>query len=294
MALLLAIDIGTSSAKAVLFDPDAGKILAIAGEEYPLHQPTAERAEQNPADWWLSTLSVVGECLEKSGRRDIAAIGLTGQMHGTVLLDAKQNVLHPAIIWADSRSTASSQWMIDKLGADKYTSIAGTLPAVGFMGSTLVWLEQNQPDLMDRTRHVLLPKDYVRLKLTGEIATDISDASATGLFDITQRTWSKTILNAVLLRESILPTVLESTAIAGRLTPNAADALGLTAGIPVIAGCADQPAQAIASGLIAPGLASVTTGTGGQVCVPIKLEEGQPIPTDPRLHVFNHATRDMY
>ncbi|MBC8171629.1 MAG: xylulokinase, partial [Anaerolineae bacterium] len=216
MALLLAIDIGTSSAKAVLFDSEAGKALAIAGEEYPLSQPAPDRAEQNPADWWLSTVSVVGQCLEQAGRRDISAIGLTGQMHGTTLLDARQQVIRPSIIWADSRSAAAGKQITDLLGVERYTAIAGTLPAAGFMISTLIWLDQNDPDVLDRTRYVLLPKDYVRFKLTGEIATDISDASATGLFDITERTWSKTILNAALLRESIFPTVLESTAIAGR------------------------------------------------------------------------------
>lgn len=294
MALLLAIDIGTSSAKAVLFDSSSGQTLAVASEEYPLSQPAPDRVEQNPADWWLSTVSVVGQCLEQAGRRDVSAIGLTGQMHGVTMLDAKLQVIHPAIIWADSRGVTAGKQITDLLGVERYTSIAGTLPAAGFMISTLMWLEQNNADILDRTRYVLLPKDYVRFKLTGEIATDISDASATGIFDITERTWSKTIINATLLRESIFPTVLESTAIAGRLTVQAAEALGLAPGIPVVAGCADQPAQALASGLTKPGLASVTTGTGGQVCVPLRLEPGQTVPTDPRLHVFNHAIKDMH
>lgn len=294
MALLLGIDIGTSSAKAVLFDSVSNRMLAVAGEEYPLLYPAPDRAEQNPADWWLSTLSVVGQCLEQAGRKDVSAIGLTGQMHGTVLLGNGHQLLHPAIIWADSRSSAQVRRMIDRFGAAEYAALAGTLPAAGFMGPTLVWLLDHEPELLAQTRTVLLPKDYVRLKLTGEVATDISDAAATGLFDIAQQTWSPALLHAFALDSAMFPPVLDSSAIAGRLTPIAAEALGLQPGIPVVAGCADQPAQALASGLTIPGRASVTTGTGGQVFVPLKLAAGQPVPTDPRLHVFNHASRNLY
>jgi xylulokinase len=294
MALLLSIDIGTSSAKAVLFDSDSAKILAIAGEEYPLHQPTPDRTEQNPADWWLSTISVVEKCVREAGRRDINAIGLTGQMHGFVPLGAHGEVLHPAIIWADSRSALETEEMIASIGAETYASIAGTLPAAGFMGPTLMWLMKHQRDLLDRTRTVLLPKDFVRSKLTGELATDKSDAAATGLFDVTGGTWSETIINALKLNPSIFPKVLDSAQIAGKLTSQAAEALGLKAGIPVVAGCADQPAQALANGLISSGIASLTIGTGGQVCVPIHLIAGQRVPADPRLHVFNHAVPENH
>jgi xylulokinase len=289
MALLLAIDIGTSSAKAVLFDPDTAQIIASADEEYPLSQPTPDRAEQNPADWWLATVSVVGQCLLQSERRDVSAVGLAGQMHGFVPLGAHHEVLHPAIIWADSRSAVEARDMVEKIGDKNYAAIAGTLPAAGFMGPTLLWLMRHQRDLFDRTKVALLPKDFVRMKLTGEVATDISDAAATGVFDVSKGTWSETILDALYFKASIFPKVLESAEVAGRLTTQAAEALGLSPGIPVVAGCADQPAQALANGLISQGMASITTGTGGQVCVPLQLERGQPVPTDPRLHVFNHA-----
>lgn len=294
MALLLAIDIGTSSAKAVLFDSDSAQLVAVASEEYPLSQPVPDHAEQNPSDWWLSTVSVVGQCVVQADGREIDAIGLTGQMHGFVPLGSRYEVLHPAIIWADSRSGQEAQQMIDQIGAEKYAAIAGTLPAAGFMGSTLMWLRQHDRHLLDRTSVVLFPKDFVRMKLTGEIATDVSDAAASGLFDVTQAVWSDTILDALNLKRSIFPRVLESAQIAGKLTSQAADALGLKPGIPVIAGCADQPAQALANGLITPGMASVTTGSGGQVCVPLYLTAGQPVPTDPRLHVFNHAVPEKH
>ncbi|MBC8098646.1 MAG: xylulokinase, partial [Armatimonadetes bacterium] len=294
MALLLAIDIGTSSAKALLFESDSAQVLAVATEEYPLLQSAPNHAEQNPSDWWLSTISVVVQCLEAAGRRDVAAIGLTGQMHGVTLLDEHYQVLRPSIIWADSRSGEISRALTERFGAARYAAVAGTLPAAGFMGPSLMWLAQHEPELLQRVRMVLLPKDYVRLKLTGSAATDYSDAAATGIFDVTHGAWSTELLDAINLPLRIFPPVVASTAIAGRLTTLAGEALGLQAGIAVVTGCADQPAQALANGLIAPGMASVTTGTGGQVCVPLRLTPGQPVPTDPRVHVFNHAVPGMH
>lgn len=222
----------------------------------------------------------------------VAAIGLTGQMHGTVLLDSAHQPLCPAVIWPDQRSAAQVTHLIQKIGTDQYPTIAGTLPAVGFMGPTLLWLQQNT-NLLERTHAAIFPKDYIRMLLTGEIATDFSDAAGSGIFDITGKTWSQNIIRAANLPERIFPNLLESTALAGQLTTNAADALGLRAGIPVAAGCADQPAQALANGLIYPGKASITTGTGGQVFIPLQISENRTIPADPRLHIFNHATPDM-
>lgn len=294
MPLLLGLDIGTSSTKAVLFDAESARSAAVAGREYPLHTPVPEAAEQNPNDWWQAVIAVTQQVTAQAGRRDIAAISFSGQMHGTVLLDAGRQPLGPAIIWADQRSAAASADLIARVGADRFTALAGTLPAAGFMGPTLCWLRRHDPARLDRARHVLLPKDYVRLCLTGEIATDVSDAASTALFDIGQRAWSAELIRAAGLSGSLFPPVLASAAPAGALTASAAAALGLAPGIPVIAGCADQPAQAIACGLVAPGAASVTTGTGGQVFAPLAAPAAGPIPTDPRLHVFNHAAPDMW
>lgn len=306
MSLLLGIDIGTSSAKAVLFDPETGQTVAVAGQEYPLHKPAPDRAEQNPEDWWQATIAIVRQATEQAGRTDVAALSFSGQMHGTVLLDRAGVPLHPAIIWADQRSAAACAQLTTTLGSERYAAVAGTLPAVGFQGPTLVWLAQHKPALLAHTHRVILPKDYVRLRMTGEIATEVSDAASTGIFDIARQTWASEILAGVHLPETLFPPVLASTAVAGQLTRQAAEKLGLPAGIPVIAGCADQPAQAIGNGLIAPGLASVTTGSGGQVFAPLQPNRGTEgdltpsipsvpsVPSDPRLHVFNHAVPQMW
>ncbi|MCK6627015.1 MAG: xylulokinase [Anaerolineae bacterium] len=303
MPLLLGIDIGTSSAKAVLFDPETGQTVAAAGQEYPLHKPAPDRAEQNPEDWWQATIAIVRRATEQAGRSDVAAISFSGQMHGTVLLDRAGVPLHPAIIWADQRSAAACAKLTAALGPERYAAVAGTLPAVGFQGATLVWLAEHEPALLAHTHQVILPKDYVRLRLTGEIATEVSDAASTGVFDISRQRWATEILAGVGLPETLFPPVLASTAVAGQLTRQAAAKLGLSAGIPVVAGCADQPAQAIGNGLVAPGLAAVTTGSGGQVFVPLqpaketkgtKENLSPSVPSDPRLHVFNHAVPQMW
>ncbi|MBN8621173.1 MAG: xylulokinase [Anaerolineae bacterium] len=294
MTLLLGIDIGTSSAKAVLFDPVANRIIVTAGQEYPIHHPTPDRAEQNPEDWWQAVVAAVRRVTSGRDVTRIAGIGFSGQMHGVTLLDSAGHPLHPSIIWADQRSAPQVTELTNLLGAESYARIAGTLPAAGFMGPTLLWLKQHDPALLERAHQVILPKDYVRLKMTGEIASDVSDAAATGLFDITQRDWSSAIIRHAGLPEHIFPAIKSSLAVAGYVQAAAAAELGIPAGTMVVTGCADQPAQAVGNGLIRPGLASVTTGSGGQVFIPIARTPGQDLPTDPRLHVFNHAAPDLW
>ncbi|GAB4518188.1 MAG: xylulokinase [Anaerolineae bacterium] len=294
MASILGIDIGTSSVKAIVYDTETHTVLAVANQEYPIYNPQPGYAEQHPDDWWQAVIQVTRRVVAATSQ-PVAAIGLTGQMHGTVLLDAAHKPLHPAIIWADQRSASVIPSMIEAVGAARYASIAGTLPAAGFMGPTLVWLQQHQPHILDEARHVLLPKDEVRLRLTGQLATEVSDAASTGIFDISHQHWSEEIIKTVGIPTHILPHILDSTTIAGELTTSSAAALSLTPGIPVVAGCADQPAQAIANGLVSMGRASVTIGTGGQVFVPLMREANMSrIPTDPRLHVFNHAVPGMW
>lgn len=292
MAKLLSIDIGTSSVKALIFDSEQSQILASASKEYPLHQPKPGYAEQNPEDWWQATVETVRKVTLE--HQEIAAIGLTGQMHGTVLLGRDMQAIYPAIIWADQRSGSAVHTLLETVGEARYVQITGTLPAAGFMGSTLVWLRDYAPDVLEKTHTVLLPKDYVRLRLTGEAATEVSDAASTGLFDVSKQHWSDEIVRDVGLPETILPSVLASTDVAGALSADAASQIGLRAGIPVVAGCADQPAQALANGLITPGRVSVTIGTGGQVFAPVLLRADGSVPTDRRLHVFNHAVPDTW
>jgi xylulokinase len=293
MTHLLGIDIGTSSVKAALFDVRSARIAAVAGHEYPIHKPAPDRAEQDPDDWWRATVIVVRRILAEVENPEVLGISFSGQMHGTVLVDRAGKPLHPAIIWADQRTAETPQQLIDAVGAERYVSIAGTLPAAGFMGATLVWLAAHEPVLLERAYKVVLPKDYVRLRMTGETATEVTDAASSGIFDVNARRWADEIISRVGIPKSILPDVLASSEVAGHLTAAASAELGLKAGIPVIAGCGDQPAQAIGNGLIAPGMASVNTGSGGQVCVPLALMSGG-VRGDQRVHVFNHAVPDMW
>jgi xylulokinase len=293
MPLLLGIDIGTSSVKAVLFDPDTVGVVAVAGHEYPIHKPTPDRAEQDPDDWWRATVEVVRRVIERAGRRDVLAIGLCGQMHGPVMVGTDMQPVHRAIVWPDQRSAAEVSDLVEMIGAQRYTAIAGTLPATGFMAPTLLWIKRHDPALLAKIRWVMLPKDYLRLRLTGNVASDPSDAAATGLFDVSARRWSAEIIAAAELPSEIFPPMLDSAALAGELTEAAAAELGLAKGIPVVAGSADQPAQGIGSGIVAPGKAAIAIASGGQVVTPL-VPKGAVIPTDPRLHVFNHAIPGMW
>jgi xylulokinase len=281
---LLGIDLGTSSVKAALVDAATGQLFAIASEEYPIHTPQPGFAEQEPFDYWRAVVRAVQQVL-KASPAQVAAVGLTGQMHGTVLLDPLGKPLRPAIIWPDARTVDEPQRLLERV--PEWAQIAGTNPAAGFQCTTLAWLHQHDPYTLSETAVVLLPKDYVRLCLTGRAATDVSDAAGTGLMDVRRAAWSEALLGAVGVSPSQMPPILESHTVAGELTAEAAEALGLPKGLPVVAGCADQPAQALGSGLVRPGVGSVTIGTGGQVFIPYRPRAD--LKTDPRVHVFNHA-----
>ena len=288
-ACLLGIDLGTSSVKAVLVD-DRGRLLKTGSREYAIHSPRPGRAEQSTEEWWKSTVCAVREAVE--GREaSVQAVGLSGQMHGTVLVDGKHNPIGPAIIWADQRSIEEVDEFTSLAGKDLLAGAAGTAPAAGFMGPTLLWIKRFTPDILDRSMNCLLPKDFLRLRFTGECATESSDASSTALFDITKRTWSSEIIGRVGLPETLFPPVLEPEQIGGQLRGEAANELGLPAGIPVSAGCADQAAQAGGNGLIEPGKGSVTVGSGGQIFIPVE----RPVKNEKlNLHVFCHAPTNRW
>jgi xylulokinase len=288
MAHLLGIDFGTSSVKALLTDTD-GRRLAVAAREYPIYTPQPGYAEQNAEEWWTAAQEAVREVISSNPGIDVKAIGLCGQMHGGVLIDKKGAPVSPAIIWADQRTTAEVEFMKATFGAEALAQIVGTLPATGFMGPILLWLKEHQPEVLERAATFLLPKDYARLKLTGTVGTDASDASATALFDVRKRDWSEAVVSRLGLPAHLLPKVSESGDIVGGLLPDAAAALGLRAGIPVAAGSADQAAQGVGNGLLNPGFGSVTLGTGGQVVAPLT----EPA-IDPQLHTFCHALPDRW
>jgi xylulokinase len=285
MSCLLGIDLGTSSVKVVVYSTD-GTIGGLGSAEYPILTPSVGFAEQEPEDWWRATVVAVRQAMGKAGRPDIAGIGFSGQMHGFVLIGADRTALSPAIIWADQRSADLLPEIASIVGPD--LKKCGTAPAAGFMISTLFWLQRHQPELLDRALTMLMPKDYIRLKLTGELGTDQSDASATGIFDVEQRIWADDLITRLKLPRSIFPVTNESIELVGKVTKEAAEELGIAPGVPVSAGSSDQPAQAVGNGLIDPPLGSVTIGTGGQVFVPLS----QPL-LDPklRLHTFCHAPR---
>jgi xylulokinase len=282
---LLGIDLGTSSVKVVVFGLD-GSIRGIGSAEYPILTPSVGYAEQDPEDWWRATVSAVRQAMDKAGRPEISGIGFSGQMHGFVLIGSDLRALSPAFIWADQRSADLLPEIESILGPD--LEKCGTAPAAGFLISTLFWLQKHQPELLDRAFTLLMPKDYIRFKITGELGTDESDASASGIFDVRERAWADDLIARLRLPRSLFPRTHESIELTGKLTKDAAAELGVAPGIAVAAGSSDQPAQAVGNGLIDPPLGSVTIGTGGQVFVPLN----QPL-LDPklRLHTFCHAPR---
>jgi xylulokinase len=286
---LLGIDLGTSSVKAVVVD-ERGTLAARGSAEYPIITPHVGWAEQDTQDWWSATVQAVRQAV-KGLERCIVALGFSGQMHGTVLVGEGGVPLGNAVIWADQRSEREVLDFREMVGADLLAGVAGTAPATGFMGPTLLWMMRNQHERLERTRVVLLPKDYIRLRMTGVTATEASDASSTALFDIGRRSWSSVIIQKIGLPESLFPRVLEPARVAGTLREKQADELGLPAGLPVVAGCADQVAQAVGNGLLEPGRGSVTIGSGGQIFMPLDVPV---VNRGLNLHVFCHAPEDRW
>ncbi len=290
---LLGLDIGTSSTKAVVLSV-AGQRLATASQVYAVDTPQPDWAEQDPERWVAAALVTTRQALARSGVTPaaVAAIGLAGQMHGTVCVGSDGRPLRPAIIWADQRSVAQVSAAVARLGRDRLAAWTGNPLATGFMLPSWLWLRKHEPELMAATRWLLLPKDYVRYRLTGEIATEPSDAASTSLFDPVSRCWSKPLLVALGLDAAILPPIRPSSAIAGRLLPAFAAQTGLRPDIPIIAGGSDQAAQALGHGVVTPGVISSTIGTGGQLFAPTERPVvDAPTPGRPglRMHSYCHV-----
>jgi xylulokinase len=286
---LLGIDLGTSSVKAVVIN-EGGELLTTGSREYPIHAPRTGWAEQQPDEWWDAVVPAVREAASHTNGT-ICAVGLSGQMHGTVLVQENGIPLGPAIIWADQRSAEEVEELKARVGRNELGRIAGTAPATGFMGPTLLWLRRHDPERLEKAAYCMLPKDYIRLKLTGRFATEASDASSTALFDVRQRDWSPEIITTLGLPLEMFPEVVEPAQIVGRLRKKQAEELSLPAGIPVVAGCADQVAQAVGNGLLEAGRGSVTVGSGGQILIPISAPVENP---ELNLHIFCHAPKNMW
>lgn len=266
-AAFLGIDLGTGSVKAIVVTED-GRVLGRGGAEYPISHPRPGHAEQDPETWWTATIHAVHEARAQAGDVSIASIALSGQMHGTVLLDARNDPVGPAIIWADTRSAHQVETITSLIGAQRLIELTGSPLAVGFQAATIHWVRQEEPDRWRRVRKILLPKDYLGWRLTNVHATEPSDASSTLLLNVHTRDWSDEVLEALDLDRDYLPDVRESTAIRGSLTPEAADLLGLSATTPVVMGGADAPLAALAAGAVEPGTMLLTISTGSQVIVP--------------------------
>lgn len=279
MAKLLGIDVGTSGAKAILID-ETGKVLAQGHAEYPVQVPRPLWSEQDPADW----VRGVEACLRQIGERSPDAIGLTGQMHGAVFLDAQGEVIRPAILWNDQRTAAECDEIDRRAGPERVREITRNPPLTGFQAPKVLWLRNHEPENFERLRKVLLPKDYLRLQLSGDPATEVSDASGTGVFDVPNRAWSTSLLDALELPLDLLPDVVESD----ERTGVTSGALGLRPGIPMVGGGGDQAAGAVGTGAVRPGIVSVSLGTSGVAFTSLDAPGYDP---QGKAHTFCHANR---
>lgn len=283
---VIGLDLGTTGARAVLADV-SGATLAVHEAPYELHTPRPGWAEQSPEAWERAACAALSAVAAQAPRtHDVCAIGLTGQMHGLTLLDRSQVPLRHAILWCDLRTGPQRRQLEDAIGVPTLVRHTGNLPLEGFQAPKLVWVRQNEPSLLERTAHVLLPKDFIRLRLSGELLTDVSDASGTGYFDSSIRRWSQVMLDKLGIDRAWLPEVRESQETAGKLTRAAAERLGLRPGIPIAAGAGDQPAGAVAAGIVSEGDAAVTIGSSGVVFAAASSYGAAP---DGRVQVGAHA-----
>lgn len=289
---LLGIDVGTTGSKALLINSD-GAVKASTTTEYPLFTPQPLWAEQNPADWWAATVTSIRRVLNDSGAKphQVAGLGLTGQMHGMVLLDAHGGVLRPCILWNDQRTAAQCAAITQKVGARRLLELTGNPVLPGFTAPKIEWVREHEPDVYRRIARVLLPKDYVRYRLTGGFFSDVSDASGTSLFDVGQRRWSEDMLQALDVPREWLPEVTESPVVSARVHSQAAKETGLPERMPVVGGGGDQAAQAVGTGITAEGVVSVTLGTSGVV---FAASDSYRIEPQGRLHAFCHAVPGLW
>lgn len=285
---LIGIDVGTGGSRAVLIDA-AGRVVASATVE---HQGFVSLqpgwAEQDPRDWWRASAAAVRAVVAQSGidATDIKGVGLSGQMHGAVLLDEHDEVLRPAIIWCDQRSADQCRHLTTSIGARRLIELTCNPALTGFTLPKLLWVRDREPETWQHVRSVLLPKDYVRLKLTGDKATDVADASGTLLLNVAERRWSDEMLAAAEIDAKLLPRVYESPEITGTVSTAAAEETGLRAGTPVVAGAGDQAAGAVGLGIVRPGMISATIGTSGVVFATTNTPALDP---KGRVHTFCHA-----
>lgn len=292
MKYLIGIDCGTSATKTILID-SSGKVLAEASADYLLYKPNNGWAEQDPGDWANAAISTVQAVVKKSGvaGEDVAGIGISGQMHGLVMLDKGGNVLAPSIIWCDQRSHEQVYEMERLMPYEKWLEITANPPMAAWTAAKYLWVRDNQPEILEKCRHILLPKDYIRYVLTGVFATDVSDASGMQMMDVSHRCWSDEVLECLGVNESCLGTLYESQEVTGYLLPEIAEKCGLTTGTAVVAGAADNAGAAIGSSIVDDGDAITSLGTSGLIYT--HLDEYRPI-KDGALHLCCSSVPGCY
>jgi len=293
MSYLLGLDIGTSGVKALLVSPE-GKIISSKTESYPLATPHSGWAEQSPYDWWESTVKVIRDTVFNNpiDSNQIKGISLSGQMHSSVFLNEKMEVIRPAILWSDTRTSKQCSKIYAKAGGLNQLIHYVSNPALeGFTAPKILWLKENEPENYQKVKHILLAKDYIRYRLTNELFTEVSDAAGTLLFDVIKKRWSTSLLEKLEIDQDFLPPILNSFDLAGRVTKLAAENLGLKFGTPVVAGGADNACGAVGSGIIQEGRVMVSIGSSGVILAqtnnPKADQEG-------RIHLFNHACPDSW
>ncbi len=292
MTIFLGLDISTTGSKALLVN-EAGAVVAVATSPHTLQTPYPLWSEQDPREWWHAASSCIRSVLRESGVQsdEVVAIGLTGQMHGLVLLNAQGEVLRPAILWNDQRTQTQCDQIHHRVGHERFIQITGNVALTGFTAPKILWVKENEPEIYSHAAHVLLPKDYVRYKLTSSYAMDKADGAGTVLLDLRARDWSSEVLGALEIPRSWMPPLYEGPQITGTITSEAAEITGLRAGTPVIAGGGDQAAQAVGVGAVEPGVVALTVGTSGVVFAPTPAALIEP---QGRLHAFCHAVPGMW
>lgn len=287
MKYLIGIDVGTSSMKTLLIE-ESGAVAGSVTEFYPFETPKPLWSEQDPAHWWKATCVSIKRVLEENNveAKDVAGLGLTGQMHGLVLLDKDNQVLRPCILWNDQRTAKQCADITAEVGAGRVLELTGNPVLPGFTAPKIAWVQENEPDVFDKAERFLLPKDYVRFLLSGEHFSDVSDASGTSLLNVGERNWSEEMCDALGISRSFLPEVTESTVASTRVSAEAAAATGLLEGTPIAAGGGDQAAQAVGSGIVREGIVSATLGTSGVVFAHSDEYRVEP---NGLLHAFCHA-----
>ena len=292
MTYVLGIDSSTTATKAVLVD-ESGSVAAIGSSTYDYETPHPRWAEQHPDLWWEATIAAIGQALAEAGASgdDVAAVGLTGQMHGLVLLDDDGQVIRPAILWNDQRTATECDEIRDTVGRERLIAITGNDALTGFTAPKILWVRNHEPEAHRRIASVLLPKDHVRYRLTGSLATDRAGAAGTLLFDLATRTWSDDVVGELGIDPEWLPPTFEGPDVTGTISSEAAEATGLVAGTPVVAGGGDQAANAVGVGAVDPGAVALSLGTSGVV---FTATDHPAIEPDGRLHAFCHAVPERW